>query len=164
MHRSIWSVGFFIIGVIWPLTWPIALRQENTAAALVWGVSCAVTAVFPLLPVNLAESLIMMYVIWGAGQRWFVLMTFLCSEMGGVVMLVVGRVCMPYVVRSVEKRNGTKDAEELKKRLRVQVSITTFSMVVVNKMLSADGIDNYGHDHDCEFGSESSSKARAAVA
>jgi len=42
--------------------------------------------------------------------------------MGGVVMLVVGRVCMPYVVRSVEKRNGTKDAEELKKRLRVQVS------------------------------------------
>ena len=100
----------------------------------------------------------------GAGQRWFILMTFSCSEMGGVVMLVVGRVCMPYVVRSVEKRNGTKDAEELKKRLRVQVSMTTFLVVVVNKMLSADGIDNYGHDHDCEFGSESSSKARAAVA
>ena len=29
------------------------------------------------------------------------------SELGGLVMLVVGRVCMPYVVRSVEKRNGS---------------------------------------------------------
>ncbi|KAF8345663.1 Phosphatidylinositolglycan class N-domain-containing protein [Amanita rubescens] len=109
-HRSIWSVGFFIIGIVWPLTWPVALRQENTAAALVWGVSCAVTGVFPLLPVNMTESLIMI-------------------EMGGVVMLVVGRVCMPYVVRSVEKRNGTKDAEELKKRLRVQMALIIMAMI-----------------------------------
>lgn len=36
-------------------------------------------------------------------------------------MLVVGRVCMPYVVRSVEKRNGTKVADDLRKRLTVQV-------------------------------------------
>lgn len=62
-HRSIWSVGFIIIGVVWPLTWPVALRKDNTVAALVWGVSCVVTSVFPLLPVNMAESLIMMYVV-----------------------------------------------------------------------------------------------------
>lgn len=42
-------------------------------------------------------------------------------------MLVVGRVCMPYVVRSVEKRNGTKDADDLRKRLRVQVISTTLA-------------------------------------
>lgn len=48
------------------------------------------------------------------------------------MMLVVGRVCMPYVVRSVEKRNGTKGAEELKKRLRVQVSVITFLVIHVN--------------------------------
>ena len=43
------------------------------------------------------------------------------SELGGFFMLVVGRACMPYVIRSVEKRNGTKDADDLKKRLTAQV-------------------------------------------
>jgi len=36
---------------------------------------------------------------------------------------------MPYVVRSVEKRNGTKDAKELKKRLRVQMALIIMAMI-----------------------------------
>ena len=43
------------------------------------------------------------------------------SELGSLVMSVVGRACMPYVVRSVEKRNGTKDADVLRTRLSLQV-------------------------------------------
>ncbi|KAM6496316.1 Phosphatidylinositolglycan class N (PIG-N) domain containing protein [Amanita muscaria] len=110
-HRSIWSIGFLVIGVIWPLTWPVELRQENTAAALVWGLSCFVTAVFPLLPVNLAESLVMI-------------------EIGGTVMLLIGRACMPYVVRSVEKRSGQRGADALKMRLRIQIALIILSMII----------------------------------
>ena len=66
-RRSIWSVGFIIIGiVVWPLTWPVALQKDNMVAALVWGMSWAVTGVFPLIPVNMAESLFMMCVVWCA--------------------------------------------------------------------------------------------------
>ncbi|KAF8628734.1 hypothetical protein AX15_003748 [Amanita polypyramis BW_CC] len=110
-HRSIWSVGFLIIGVVWPLTWPVALRRDNTAAALVWGVSCVVTGVFPLLPLNMTESLLMI-------------------ELGGIVMLIVGWVCMPYVVRSVEKRSGSKGAEALRIRLGVQMALLISAMII----------------------------------
>ncbi|PFH47133.1 hypothetical protein AMATHDRAFT_152882 [Amanita thiersii Skay4041] len=110
-HRSIWSIGFFITGVLWPLTWPAGLRQDNMPAILLWGASCAVTGLFPLLPVDKSENLLLI-------------------ELGGVVMLVIARVCMPYVMRSVEKRSGTIGAEALKIRLYVQMALVIVSMVV----------------------------------
>ncbi|KAF8626715.1 hypothetical protein AX17_006482 [Amanita inopinata Kibby_2008] len=110
-HRSIWSVGFLIIGIIWPLTWPTALRRENMASILVWGASCTASGMFPLLPVDKSESLVMIV-------------------LGGIVILAVGWVCMPYVVRSVEKRSGSRGAEALKVSLWTQMALIIVAMLV----------------------------------
>ncbi|KAF8840654.1 PigN-domain-containing protein [Paxillus ammoniavirescens] len=57
-HRSIWSVGFAIIGVLWPcLTWPSSVFSQNWRLALQWSLSSLVTGVFPLLAVDKQESL-----------------------------------------------------------------------------------------------------------
>ncbi|KAK2465877.1 hypothetical protein APHAL10511_001518 [Amanita phalloides] len=110
-HRSIWSIGFLVIGVVWPSTWPVALRKENTAAVVFWGMSCVVTGVFPLLPVNMTESLALI-------------------ELGGFVMVTISWVCIPYVVRSVEKRKGADGANALKMRWRVQIALIIIAMMV----------------------------------
>ncbi|KAH0832285.1 Phosphatidylinositolglycan class N-domain-containing protein [Lanmaoa asiatica] len=57
-HRWIWCAGFFIIGVVWPYcTWPSSTLSQNWKLALQWSLSCLVTGVFPLLPVDKKETL-----------------------------------------------------------------------------------------------------------
>ena len=57
-YRSIWSVGFTIIGVLWPYcAWPSLTLSQNWKLALQWTLSCLITSVFPLLPVDKKESL-----------------------------------------------------------------------------------------------------------
>ncbi|KAJ7738485.1 Phosphatidylinositolglycan class N-domain-containing protein [Mycena maculata] len=57
IHRSIWSVGFFIIGTVWPLcSWTKESRRRLSTLYL-WPVSCLVTGIFPLLSVDKTESL-----------------------------------------------------------------------------------------------------------
>jgi phosphatidylinositol glycan class N len=57
-YRSIWSVGFVIIGVLWPhCAWPSSTLSQNRKLVLQWTFSCLVTAVFPLLAVDKKESL-----------------------------------------------------------------------------------------------------------
>ncbi|KAF9238476.1 Phosphatidylinositolglycan class N-domain-containing protein [Melanogaster broomeanus] len=71
-HRSIWSVGFAIIGLLWPYcTWPSLVLSQNRWLALQWSLSCLVTGIFPLLAVDKEESLL----------------TILC---GGALMLFIG--------------------------------------------------------------------------
>lgn len=61
-HRNIWSCGFVLIGVIWPLLqWPTSILQNNRPLLSVWIGLCLVTAVFPMLDVNKTESLPTMY-------------------------------------------------------------------------------------------------------
>lgn len=60
-HRSIWSIGFVIIGVLWPYgAWSPSTLSQNWKLALQWAFSCLVTAVFPFLPVDKEESLLSM--------------------------------------------------------------------------------------------------------
>ncbi|EMD35215.1 hypothetical protein CERSUDRAFT_107194 [Gelatoporia subvermispora B] len=57
-HRSIWSVGFVIMGVAWPLLfWPSDIRGQHRRLLLSWSGACLVTAIFPLLSVDKQESL-----------------------------------------------------------------------------------------------------------
>ncbi|KAI6115533.1 Phosphatidylinositolglycan class N-domain-containing protein [Pisolithus croceorrhizus] len=57
-HRSIWSVGFVVVGVLWPLfTWPSSLLYQNRKLVGLWCGSCIMTGVFPLLAVDQEESL-----------------------------------------------------------------------------------------------------------
>lgn len=57
-YRYMWSVGFIIIGVLWPYYgWPSSALSQNRQLALQWAFSCLVTSVFPLLPVDKQESL-----------------------------------------------------------------------------------------------------------
>jgi len=57
-HRWLWSLGFVLMGVIWPLLWwPSRIRSENPRLLLSWAVMCIVTAKFPLLGVHKTESL-----------------------------------------------------------------------------------------------------------
>ncbi|KDQ54666.1 hypothetical protein JAAARDRAFT_71932 [Jaapia argillacea MUCL 33604] len=56
-HRSIWSAGFLIIGVLWPLvSWSNEVLK-NRLLLLAWIGSCLVTGMFPLLGVDKKESL-----------------------------------------------------------------------------------------------------------
>ncbi|KAJ7045027.1 Phosphatidylinositolglycan class N-domain-containing protein [Mycena alexandri] len=57
VHRSIWSVGFLLLGTVWPLS---AWTKENRARLsmpYLWTASCLVTGIFPLLSVDKTESL-----------------------------------------------------------------------------------------------------------
>ncbi|KAI6030169.1 Phosphatidylinositolglycan class N-domain-containing protein [Pisolithus marmoratus] len=57
-HRPIWSVGFVVVGLLWPLfTWPSSLLSQNWKLVGLWCGSCIVTGVFPLLAVDKEESL-----------------------------------------------------------------------------------------------------------
>ena len=60
-HRSIWSVGFVVIGVAWPLlSWPDDVREKEWDFFLCWSASCLITAIFPLLSVDKKESILAM--------------------------------------------------------------------------------------------------------
>ncbi|KAJ3931272.1 MAG: Phosphatidylinositolglycan class N-domain-containing protein [Lentinula lateritia] len=57
-HRSIWSIGFVIIGVVWPLLqWDVKSRRSLGRKTWWWTISCLIAAVFPLLKVNKEENL-----------------------------------------------------------------------------------------------------------
>ncbi|KAJ6486074.1 Phosphatidylinositolglycan class N-domain-containing protein [Mycena vitilis] len=55
-HRSVWSVGFLVIGTVWPLSsWTKESRSRLSSSCL-WTVSCLITSIFPLLSVDKTES------------------------------------------------------------------------------------------------------------
>ncbi|KAK0192589.1 Phosphatidylinositolglycan class N-domain-containing protein [Armillaria mellea] len=56
-HRSIWSIGFLIIGFVWPVFWSSEERVHVAGSRWMWTVSCIITASFPLLSVDKTETL-----------------------------------------------------------------------------------------------------------
>ncbi|RXW15396.1 hypothetical protein EST38_g10459 [Candolleomyces aberdarensis] len=54
-HRSIWSAGFGLMGLVWPLTWPLPLKNHLKLYGS-WSLLCALNATFPLLSVNKTEN------------------------------------------------------------------------------------------------------------
>ncbi|KAH9482188.1 GPI ethanolamine phosphate transferase 1 [Psilocybe cubensis] len=57
-HRSVWSIGFGILGLAWPLSWNPDVRAAHWRSLTFWTVSCLATSVFPLLSVDKSESLV----------------------------------------------------------------------------------------------------------
>ncbi|KIY66248.1 PigN-domain-containing protein [Cylindrobasidium torrendii FP15055 ss-10] len=60
-HRSIWSIGFVVIGLVWPiLGWTKDERERvGRQTMAMWMFCCSVSAVFPLLSVEKTESLLL---------------------------------------------------------------------------------------------------------
>ncbi|KAK0220043.1 Phosphatidylinositolglycan class N-domain-containing protein [Armillaria fumosa] len=56
-HRSIWSIGFFIVGFVWPVFWSSEERAYVAGSRWLWTTSCIITAIFPLLSVDKTETL-----------------------------------------------------------------------------------------------------------
>ncbi|KAG6823966.1 hypothetical protein H0H92_008433, partial [Tricholoma furcatifolium] len=56
-HRFIWSIGFVVIGVVWPITWSWKKLGEHFLSVCVWGLLCLAAAIFPILSVEKKESL-----------------------------------------------------------------------------------------------------------
>ncbi|KAI0684219.1 Phosphatidylinositolglycan class N-domain-containing protein [Cytidiella melzeri] len=56
-HRSVWSAGFAVIGILWPIFWPAQGRSENRKLLAAWVLVCLSTALFPLLSVDKQESI-----------------------------------------------------------------------------------------------------------
>ncbi|KAF8527215.1 PigN-domain-containing protein [Gautieria morchelliformis] len=59
-HRSIWSIGFLLIGFAWPLlSLRSAVLKRDMGLWGAWSISCLITGVFPLLPVEQMERIAM---------------------------------------------------------------------------------------------------------
>ncbi|KAJ8585647.1 PigN-domain-containing protein [Rhizopogon salebrosus TDB-379] len=59
-HRSLWSIGSSLMGIVWPLaSWPSHVLSQKPKLLLFWAGSCFATGVFPLLSVNKVEDLYM---------------------------------------------------------------------------------------------------------
>ncbi|KAH7912055.1 Phosphatidylinositolglycan class N-domain-containing protein [Hygrophoropsis aurantiaca] len=100
-HRSIWSFGFLIIGIVWPCySWPSEMFSQNWKALGSWASTCMITAIFPLLSVDKEESL----------------MTIL---IGGGIMLLAG---IGYTFRLEDKK--------LQRSVWIQLLFILSSMVV----------------------------------
>ncbi|KAF8885809.1 Phosphatidylinositolglycan class N-domain-containing protein [Infundibulicybe gibba] len=57
-HRSIWSVGFLLIGVAWPLLfWSRRTLSRLSLYAAAWALVCIITGIFPLLTVDKTETI-----------------------------------------------------------------------------------------------------------
>lgn len=84
-HRSLWSLGFLVMGILWPYaSWPSHIRSQHPKLLLSWMSSCLVTGVFPLLSVNKREELYMI----------------MC---GGAMILAVGAGCTRLASNSTPK-------------------------------------------------------------
>ncbi|PAV16485.1 hypothetical protein PNOK_0810500 [Pyrrhoderma noxium] len=63
-HRSIWSAGFVIIGLLWPtFFWPKTLTKADSAKSSIlglrsqWATACLICAIFPLRDVEQREDI-----------------------------------------------------------------------------------------------------------
>ncbi|KLO19216.1 PigN-domain-containing protein [Schizopora paradoxa] len=80
-HRWIWSLGFLVIGLGWPLTlWPRAFASQNKSLLAKWAAACLATAIFPLRDVEQNESIwnvaVGGLVLIGGGFGWALLDTY----------------------------------------------------------------------------------------
>ncbi|PPQ94801.1 hypothetical protein CVT25_007438 [Psilocybe cyanescens] len=107
-HRSIWSIGFGIIGLAWPLSWSQGVRARNWQSLILWISSCLATSIFPLLSVDKSESLVTMCVFFTPLIVNEVLMPFclwFLSISGGCAIILSGSFAVWQVLRPVKESN-----------------------------------------------------------
>jgi GPI ethanolamine phosphate transferase 1 len=56
-YRFIWSIGFVLIGFVWPFTWSKGTLRKYIPLSVTWPILSLVTGIFPLLSVEKQESL-----------------------------------------------------------------------------------------------------------
>ncbi|KAG6841305.1 hypothetical protein C0991_012475 [Blastosporella zonata] len=112
-YRFIWSIGFVIIGVMWPITWPWQKLKQNIIPAIVWGLLCLVAAVFPLLSVEKQESL----------------PTILS---GGCMILICGAFAASWVLEDVESHKGKASRQMLTTVFTIQAILIVAIMAITS--------------------------------
>ncbi|KAJ6520377.1 Phosphatidylinositolglycan class N-domain-containing protein [Mycena sanguinolenta] len=58
VHRSLWSLGFLLIGTVWPLSSWTKESRSRLSTTYLWTASCLVTGIFPLLSVDKTENVL----------------------------------------------------------------------------------------------------------
>ncbi|OBZ74872.1 GPI ethanolamine phosphate transferase 1 [Grifola frondosa] len=113
-HRSIWSVGFAVIGIPWPLfSWPREVFVNHKLLSLSWILACVGTGIFPLLDVHKEENLLVILV-------------------GGMCMLqigVLGALYLPSQSKGEERR--------LRRVTAFQCILIIASMVITSSSVSS---------------------------
>ncbi|KAK7680798.1 hypothetical protein QCA50_016106 [Cerrena zonata] len=113
-HRSIWSVGFVVMGLVWPsVFWPKEVRSQHLQLLGAWSLTCLGTAIFPLLDVNKQESV----------------PTLLA---GGVCMLVGGLGGAKIVILQLEQSQRSM----FRKIIILQIGLLLASMIVTVSSVS----------------------------
>lgn len=107
-HRFIWSIGFVLIGFVWPFTWPRESVRRHLSLSAMWSILCLITGIFPLLSVEKQENL---PAILG----------------GGALILITGCFSASSVLTTVEREKGLKS----KQRLVVLFSVQAILILVV---------------------------------
>ncbi|KAF7302943.1 PigN domain-containing protein [Mycena kentingensis (nom. inval.)] len=81
-ERSIWSIGFFCIGIIWPLLSWTKEARARMSSPFVWPLCCLTTSLFPLLSVDKTES--RLTIIAGGAAIIFSAVLFLQQRVGSM--------------------------------------------------------------------------------
>ncbi|KIY52039.1 PigN-domain-containing protein [Fistulina hepatica ATCC 64428] len=108
-HRTIWSIGFAVIGVIWPLvSWSTETCQKMGVYNLLWPLVCAVNGIFPLLDVNKTENLPAMWTGGlSHGSRIFTATATIKSSPSSLGLLIVASMVVTTAsVRSLQAKLG----------------------------------------------------------
>ncbi|KAJ7069034.1 Phosphatidylinositolglycan class N-domain-containing protein [Mycena belliarum] len=58
VHRSIWSLGFLLVGTVWPLTSWTKESRSRLSMPYFWPAACLVAGIFPLLSVDKTEDVL----------------------------------------------------------------------------------------------------------
>ncbi|KAF8165903.1 Phosphatidylinositolglycan class N-domain-containing protein [Crassisporium funariophilum] len=116
-HRFIWSIGFILVGLVWPFSWDKEMRSNNTRLMFSWMTSCIVSAIFPLLSVDKKESLATIM-------------------LGGIVILVTGLVCLGPVL---QRSRGQKIRDSQSFRI---ILATQMALIVVTMAITASSVRN----------------------
>ncbi|KAG6917065.1 hypothetical protein DXG01_004037 [Tephrocybe rancida] len=112
-HRFIWSIGFALIGVVWPITWPIEKLKQFRHTVTAWAVLCLVAAIFPVLSVEKQESL-----------------SAILS--GGCLVLVCGGLVALWVLGNVERQKGGASRHILTSLFMIQAVLIIATMLVTS--------------------------------
>ncbi|KZT25011.1 PigN-domain-containing protein [Neolentinus lepideus HHB14362 ss-1] len=60
--RFIWSIGFVLMGLVWPQSWPGEIKRVDSGLRWLWTLSCLATGIFPVLDVHKGENLLVILV------------------------------------------------------------------------------------------------------
>jgi hypothetical protein len=100
-----WSIGFMLIGIAWPVTWVKGTHAQYPLLAPIWAVLCLVNGIFPMLSVEKTENLLSVYVL--TFYQSFRNDKFIPRVLGGFLIILCGWIAGSYELefgRSVQLR------------------------------------------------------------